>query len=238
MKRWFAIAISVGFATALSNMPWLRDGAIFDQNRPVDWEQIKQVARLATAAVATIMSWEGYLLSISNKPLGDERRFYIDVFLVFLYLFLLLTSKFPFFWLWIHAAAFGLYCLWDFLSIKEHPQAYTNHLSSEGPYLPRVGEVYRGTIRGDLRIYHGPLVTLIWPIYFVTLPISYQFLLPGEIRERASTTIVYAVLVVYGLLAYRSDKRNRIRSPWSRLKRVVISTLAVIGVVVILWISR
>ncbi len=43
MKRWFAIAISVGFATALSNMPWLRDGAIFDQNRPVDWEQIKQV---------------------------------------------------------------------------------------------------------------------------------------------------------------------------------------------------
>lgn len=234
MKRWFAIALSVGFATAISNMAWLRDGSAFEFGRPIDWEQVKQLARLFAAVIATIMSWEGYLLSISTKPLGDERRFYIDVLLVFLYLFLLLTSKFPYFWLWIHAGAFVLYNLWDFLSIKEHPRAYINCPPALPTFAPTRREVYWGAIVGDDRIYHGPLITLLWPIYFVSLPITYHFLLPEEVREKPSTTIVYAVLVIYGLLTYRRDKKNKVASPGSRLKRVVVSALTVIGAAVIL----
>jgi hypothetical protein len=126
MKQWFAIALSVGFATALAEMPWLKDGVIFDSTLPVDWTQIEQVARLSVAALATVLSWDGYFLSITNKPIEDGPRFTIDVLLVFLYLFLLLTSKFPYFWLWIHATAFALYIAWDYLSISRHRSAYVN----------------------------------------------------------------------------------------------------------------
>jgi hypothetical protein len=46
MKRWFAIAISVGFATAVSNMGWLKPDAQLDFSLTIDWQQVEQAARL------------------------------------------------------------------------------------------------------------------------------------------------------------------------------------------------
>jgi hypothetical protein len=237
MKRWFAIAISVGFATALSNMPWLRDKEIFESSLPVDWDQVKQVARLAAAAVATIMSWEGYLQSIATKPLGDQRRFYIDVFLVFLYLFLLLTSKFSFFWLYIHVSAFVLYIAWDYLSVREHPSEYVPGYDAEQGPLPSRKEIYRRAFKGDPAIYHGPVVTLLWPLYFAALPVTYHFVLPTRAQESAGTTIAYAVLVICGLLSYRGDKLASARTPKERLRRVFGGVLAILGVDAVLWLN-
>jgi hypothetical protein len=232
MKRWFAIAISVGFATALSNMPWLKNGTIFDTNLPVDWDQVEQCARLTTAVIATILSWDGYFQSIANKPLTDGPRFAIDVFLVFLYLFLLLTSKFDYFWLWIHASAFLLYCLWDFLSIRKHRHAYVTG-SASTDFTPSVLQVYRGCLADDQDIYRGPAITLIWPIYFWSLPLAHQFILRPTDREQPESAFAYAVLVIVGLFAYRHDKKKRL--PMSqRLPLVVAGALAVIGVSVIL----
>lgn len=232
MKRWFAIAISVGFATAVSSMPWLKDGTVLDPDLPVDWTQVKQCARLTAAVVATILSWDGYFQSISNKPLTDGPRFAIDLFLVFLYLFLLLTSKFDYFWLWVHAAAFGFYCLWDFLSIRKHRQAYVTAKAPEG-FSPTVAQVYKGSIKDDEYIYRGPAITLLWPIYFFSLPITYHFFLDSNERERPATTFVYAVLVIVGLFTYRHDKKKRLPLT-KRLLLIGLSVLAVLGVDLVL----
>lgn len=102
MRRWFAIAIIVGFATRVVQMAWVQKGRApaFDE-----WEHI---ARLTAALVATVLSWEGYFVSISTKKLYDFPRYFIDICLVFLYLFLLLTSKFPHYWLGLHAIALAV----------------------------------------------------------------------------------------------------------------------------------
>jgi hypothetical protein len=81
----------VGFATTVVNMSWVKAGSF------PDYKESEQLARLAVAMLATILSWEGYLLSIQKKPLQDIWRYILDVCLVFIYLFLLLTSKFPHF---------------------------------------------------------------------------------------------------------------------------------------------
>lgn len=227
MKRWFAIAISVGFATALSNMPWLKNGTIFDANLPVDWNQVEQCARLATAVLATILSWDGYFQSIANKPLTDGPRFAIDVFLVFLYLFLLLTSKFDYFWLWIHATAFIIYCLWDFLSIKKHRGAYLTG-SAPADFMPTVSQIYGGCLTDNEFVYRGPAITLIWPIYFWSIPLAHQFILKQADRERPEATFTYAALVIVGLFAYRYDKKKRL-SMRRRLLLVIAGALGVIG---------
>lgn len=226
MKRWFAIAISVGFATAISSMPWLKHGVIFNQNLPIDWEQVKQCARLTTAVIATILSWDGYFQSIANKPLTDGTRFSIDVFLVFLYLFLLLTSKFDYFWLWIHASAFIIYIAWDFLSIRKYRSVYT--ISGDlTEFNPSVLEVYIGSLKDDERIYRGPAITLLWPIYFWALPLTYHFMLPAAVRERPEATFLYAFFVVVGLFTYRRDKKMRFG--WTkRLRLIGVGVLAVV----------
>src|SRR5678815_5087842 len=89
MARWFAVAISVGFATALVHMKWLNSGTWPDA------AESQQIARLIAALVAVVFSWEGYFLSIGKKKLTTPSRFYIDFVLVLLYTVLLYTSKIP-----------------------------------------------------------------------------------------------------------------------------------------------
>ncbi|QZP09130.1 hypothetical protein [Caenibius sp. WL] len=227
MKRWFAIALSVGFATALANMPWLKYGVIFEPSLPVDWEQIEQLARLFVAAFATVLSWDGYFRSIENKPIEDSARFFIDVFLVFLYLFLLLTSKFSYFWLWIHATAFLFYVAWDFFSIRKYRDAYINPGAAED-FAPSIKGVYVGSLGDDPQVYRGPAVTLMWPIFFWVLPLSYHFALTELERAKPITTFVYAFWVLCGLVAYRHDKNVRLPF-WSRFKVIFLSVLGVLG---------
>lgn len=227
MKRWFAIALSVGFATALANMPWLKNGVIFESSLPIDWGQIEQLARLFVAAFATVLSWDGYFRSVENKPIEDGARFSIDVFLVFMYLLLLLTSKFSYFWLWVHATAFLFYMAWDFLSIRKYREAYINSGAPED-FAPSVKDIYVGSLGGDPKVYRGPAVTLMWPVFFWALPISYQFALTELDRTKPITTFLYTLWVLFGLVAYRHDKNVRLPF-WSRCKTILLSVLAVLG---------
>lgn len=232
MKRWFAIAISVGFATALSNMPWLKDGVIFDRKLAVDWNQVEQGARLATALVATILSWDGYFQSIRNKPITDGPRFSIDIFLVVLYLFLLLTSKFDYFWLWIHAAAFIFYCFWDFLSMRKHPRAYVTELAPKS-FMPKVSEIYRGCFFGNDHIYKGPAITLMWPVYFWAIAVSHQFILSSHDRQKPITVFIHAIMIITGLFLYRYDKKKQFTT-FSRSVKIAIGVGVILTVDMIL----
>ena len=226
MKRWFAIAISVGFATALSSMPWLKNGAVLDRSLPADWEQIKQLARLTAAVIATILSWDGYFQSIRTKPLQDGLRFGIDIFLVFLYFFILLTSKFDYFWLWAHATAFGIYCIWDAISIIKHTRSYLTEDAPED-FDPHIFQIYLGSIRDREFIRRSPCITPLWSFYFLMLPMTHSFILSATDREHPLTTFLYAFFVVVGLFAYRNDKKE-CHALSKRLKRIGIGASIVL----------
>lgn len=174
-----------------------------------------------------MLSWDGYFRSVENKPLEDGARFSIDVFLVFMYLLLLLTSKFSYFWLWIHAIAFLFYIAWDFLSIKKYREVYINSGTPAG-FDPRIKDIYFGSLGDNPYIYRGPAVTLMWAVFFWTLPISYQFALTELDRATPITTFVYALWVLFGLVAYRYDKSVRLPFP-TRCKAILLSVLAVLG---------
>lgn len=231
MKRWFAIALSVGFATALSRMPWIENQLIFMTDRAIDCQQANQVMRLSAAGIATILSWEGYLLSIKTKPLIDAPRFYIDVFLVILYLILLLTSSSPHLWIAIHCFTFFIYIFWDFLSVKVHPSAYV--LDEKDFYQSRY-KIYLGAITGSKSIYHGLIVTLTWPFYLLTLVVTYYFLFNRLERSLPCVTFLYLALVLYGLYGYRSAKGDRDSGVVLRIQKVLVSSLGAIVLALLL----
>jgi hypothetical protein len=69
IKRLFAVAISVGAATTLYNMGWVRDGRL-----PCIAEY-QQLLILVAAMTATVLSWDGYLWAIAQRPkAGVEAR--------------------------------------------------------------------------------------------------------------------------------------------------------------------
>jgi hypothetical protein len=217
MKRWFAVAVSVGFASTIVTMPTLQTG------EELDFAQQEQIARLAVAMIATLLSWEGYLLSINKKPLIDFLRFAIDVVLVLIYLILLLTSKFSGFWLWLHAITFSIYVAWDVLSIRQFRRQFVTD-EAPGDFQPTVWQVYWGGLRNNLQIYRGPVITLFWAAFFWTLPFAYPEQVPGA-------TFFFAAFVLWGLVMYRLDKHYR----WGIGTRMLAVAASVALVVYVSW---
>lgn len=139
IRRLFAVAISVGAASTLARMRWVNGGC------PPDLREWQQLSILAAATVATVLSWDGYLVSIEDRPLKGVGQFAIDIFLVFIYMFLLMTSYHRTWWLFIHALTFGLYVIWDFLTVSEHTDYYYPRALAPPPNEQRIKDVY---IRG------------------------------------------------------------------------------------------
>lgn len=186
MRRWFAIAVSVGFATTVVQMEWVKQGHA--PSYP-EWEHL---GRLGAALLATVLSWEGYFISISTKKLYDFPRYLIDILLVFLYLFLLLTSRFPYYWLALHAITFGVYAVWDFLTAWWYRRWY----APEGTPLWRV---YWNGATATRNVDTGSVITVVWAAYFVAIWLMSRYTF-------AYDTFVFAAFVVAGLTGYRYNK--------------------------------
>jgi hypothetical protein len=204
MRRWFAVAVSVGFAATVVEISWVSAGTFPSGD---EWHQI---ARLSVAMTATLLSWEGYLLSIAGKPLYDFPRFALDVVLVLVYLVLLISSKHQYYWLWLHALTFGFYLIWDYLTVSDarHRERYATE-SSAKEFVPTKREVYRGGLRDDTRINPGPIITMFGAAYFLLLPILQLY--------TALNTYAFALFVFVGLVVYRVDKsfRFEMRKRWA-----------------------
>ncbi len=198
IKRLFAVAISVGFATTLTKMKWVENGSW-----PADceWEQL---AILATGLIATVASWDGYLASIKAKPLNGYWRFVIDILLVFIYMFFLISSKQANFWLPILAFVFILYFIWDVLTVREHMGKYDLA-------RPDLGDSYRAKFSDVVRIYvrgffnkpdtkRGPIITVSWTIFFAVLAVL-NYLATARFQ-----VFVACDFAIAGLILYRCDK--------------------------------
>src|SRR6202011_3726669 len=84
---------------------------------------------LVVSMFAVVGSWEGYLKSIRQKPLDDEIRFYLDIFIVFAYLILMLSSELTDLWYWSLFLTFVIYLAWDVAGIvyvRKHPEVDAN----------------------------------------------------------------------------------------------------------------
>lgn len=201
MRRIFAVAVSVGFATTLSKAEWIQ------HTRLPNVGEMQQLAVLLTALTATVASWDGYLVSIDKKPLERTGRYVIDVVLVFIYLLLLLTATNPHWWLAIIVGIFTLYLTWDVLSIREHFAAYRasgipEDKSASGA---QVAAIYRdGFLNRDVA--KGPIITAMWWLYFLGLSLvdrSYS------VRHQLWAMCAFAFA---GLLLYRYDKSHAFNS--------------------------
>jgi hypothetical protein len=194
IRRLFVVAISVGAASTLAQMPWVHDG------RWPNLSEWQQLSILVAAMTATVLSWDGYLLAIDERPLVGFWRFAIDITLVFIYMFLLMTSVHHTWWLFIHVLIFLLYIIWDYLSVREHLWKYFS-ASFAGTRLT-VGEVYIGGFKDREGVSCGPIITLGWGVYFLIL---YAINIIGLANRIFGTTI----FALAGLILYRIDKRER-----------------------------
>jgi hypothetical protein len=222
IKRLFAVAISVGAATSFVQMDWVKDGVWPNIS---DWERL---TILAVGMFATVLSWDGYLVSIDSKPLGDYWRFTIDIILVFIYMFLLISSRRSYLWLPTLAIIFILYVLWDMLTVREHMKSYDSVLSpagDEGTYRAGFVDVLRVYGRGFLDrpdTNRGPIITFSWAVFFLILAVLNYV---STARYQVFVTCAFATV---GLFLYRRDKVVQTRTATIRGYRMFVRTLLIV----------
>ena len=108
--RLFSVAASVGFAAQIGSQKWLVEGRL-----PNSQEQ-GPLSLLVCSIVVVVASWEGYFKVISRVKLRDAFRFYLDIFIVLLYIILLNSSLNQRTWHWTLVAIFLCYLIWDILT--------------------------------------------------------------------------------------------------------------------------
>lgn len=221
IKRLFAIAISVGFATTLTRMHWLEAGQF-----PDDVER-GQLALLLAGLVATAGSWDGYFASISEKPLRHTMRYVIDITLVFTYMILLLGASHGALWSICLGFSFALYVLWDVITVTEYLPLYARDVGPSVTGLSRVSAVflvYRNAALDIEECRKGPIITLCWAAYFTIFTAVYLT------TNMEWQNLYFALFATFGLLAYRTDKNypgpGEIRGWDMRLRAAIIISLA------------
>jgi hypothetical protein len=204
IRRLFAVAISVGFATTLVRMDWVEKGDL-----PAGAE-IDQLFILFLGLIVTVLSWDGYLASIEKKPLNGDGRFWIDIALVFIYMFLLISSKQSDFWLFTLVVIYVLYAAWDFLTVREHMVSYNKELvpsaatSDDRAPLRQILRVYADGFKDRTGIDRGPISTFSWALFFIFLWLIHRSL-------PTVGTIGTCLFAISGLALYRYDKRKTLK---------------------------
>jgi hypothetical protein len=200
VRRLLAVAISIGVAATLTKMSWVQSGRLPD---PLE---LNQTIALGTALAATILSWDGPLLAMPQRPLFGFGRFLVDVALVFVYMFLLIGALHPGCMLWTLAVIFLVYILRDVLTIREHAEGYDRALAGAARASPtQIWHVYAGGFARRSEVEPRPVVTLIWATYFLLL----AFIASPHADAHVRTSCVFALI---GVVGYWLDEAGQQRS--------------------------
>lgn len=207
MKRFFSVAVSVGFASKISDL------SFFSSFTLPTTEQSHQLVLLIFAMIVVVGSWEFYFSSITKRPLIDWPRFVTDIVIVSLYIVLLLSVKsFDIFFMYLLMIIF-LYIIWDVLSMRVYPLQYGIEQFS----LYHVFGVYLNGSKN--RPGHGgigkagPFITLWWFLVFIGLfafHLIYHLFFYSVAVATALTYIFYRVDQTWPMNFFR-------RAAWSAL---------------------
>jgi hypothetical protein len=115
IRRFVAVAISVGFATILVNMRWLKDGSLPDAL------EAEQLGRLFTSLIVILLGWAWYHRDIAKLTDISIIRYLLDAIVIIASLIFLASSLYEIQWLFALSVIFGLYVFWDALVLWESP---------------------------------------------------------------------------------------------------------------------
>lgn len=197
VKRFFSVAISIGVGTKLVQAAWIRDGRWPEGG---EWDALGVIL---LAIYATVLSWDNYLASVEKKPLNGWLRFAVDIFLVILYTVLISTADVPWRWLPILCAIFSLYVVWDAASIFEFPSSFVRSYRCGESRVLAIVRVFALSLADAPGINRGPLISLVWAVYFVLL-----WRIVHDLHPHFSSGWLLSAAGV-GLWLYRRDKDRR-----------------------------
>lgn len=202
IKRFFAVVVSVGFATQLIQMGSVKKGEL-----PAGADLV-HVIYLFVALVLIIQSWEEYFISIEDRQLTTPARFYVDIAILTAYLLLLTYSSSVLQFLLFVWLIFLLYWVWELLAYVEYPDQYAPKSSIEDKqwsYPHRMMYAIRDTEAG-LRRGLSTILALIYflMLYFIYLDARHAPSTPGLLTN----PYFYAALVLAGLIGYRIDQAS------------------------------
>jgi predicted nuclease with TOPRIM domain len=181
IRRFVAIAISVGFATQIVKMELIKHWTEAIEQWPswwplwttipkVDGPLLETMARLCTSMLVILLAWDWYDRDLRDKPLTRIGRFILDAIIVSAELVLLLSSSDPRLWAIVLIAIFAFYIVWDIFSIIDHPGAFGfDDPRTKWRYVPRdVLYTYGGGFAGN-PLRRGPAINLTWFLYFLVV---------------------------------------------------------------------
>lgn len=211
LKRFFAVAISVGFAAKLIEMNFLLH---LDFSDSANTQQLL----LLFISISIIMgSWDFYFTSIKDRPLYDRGRFFLDIFIVSGYILLLSSIDDERVFCRILCGILFLYYIWDILTAAQFPQEYQISslsifsiftLSTRGLYSPIPNEAVKLT----------PFISLWWFLVFVAITSSIY------ITPKQPYILITCIALTYW--SFRTDQER----PFRLSKRFFISILLCIFV--------
>lgn len=222
MKRFFAIAISIGFASQLDKA--------FAWASAFRWPSSTELGvdcLLICAIIVSIGSWEAYFKSLKNTPLNDWPRFYSDVATVSLYVLLFKSvSNFDAFRLYL-VLIYINYVIWNVLSIHINPVKYD---ISDRSFRSVSGLFFVGfTSWGKNSKVRGPFLVLFWLIVIC---------MSMFLHELLNTPVFWAALMLAtSHIIYRMDLGQPFPM-WQRCARAaMVLGLVAVGTIFIRGLS-
>ncbi len=125
---------------------------------------------------------------------------------------------------------FGLYFIWDMLTIREHLSKYDQTLVKSVKEYASPATIFAVYWRGILdreTTNRGPIITLSWMIFFIVLAAI-------NTRSFKYQVFVLAVLAISGLLFYRNDK---FRMPKGAVQRGYTMPVRLLIIVILILIA-
>ena len=214
MRRFFSVAVSVGFASKL------RDFEFLSSVRHTTHEQLHQFVLLILAMIVVVGSWEFYFRSIDEdeKPLRDTGRFTIDIVIVSLYIVLLQSvNSLSNFLLFIDVIV-ALYILWDVLTIR----AYSKEFDVTQFGMKSVLTVYSSgfLLQGKT----GPSTTAWWFTVITSVSVLH-LIFPDDFY-----VVTVGVAVAY--LMYRLDQSSAWKLPLRLASSAVLVYVMLVGLLI------
>jgi hypothetical protein len=211
IKRFLPIALSVGFAARLVDIPWIKD------NKQFDYGQAEQIARLLAGVFVVVSGWEWYHRDLRWHPLNNPGRFFVDVVVVITTIVFLYSAKNEGLWLGSLAFIFFLYLCWDGLSIKDYP----------GDYYPSISPLAFQPLR-------GVITNVLWFIYFLALAIlTLVFFSSNSYQTFISCFFVFVGALSLRLLGKKPERMSGSQLAWAALVRtgLIVGLLALYSAV-------